>query len=191
MRIAPSRFFGACAAVAVLVCSGCLSPVMPDGRLRHKQFEVRGSGLDWMTFVYAPAPGSRRIPHLCRLELYGSGMARLRSGPSPQVRDDFATDASDPRWNDLVDETLATTPDEMRGVMQVFVDEGVVAEDPRRVSASRLPSVTCAGTVNTEKFRLVTDNAALVGTVEDFIETNFGPALRRSARFPAAGRSSP
>lgn len=191
MRIPTPRFLRACAAAAVLACAGCVSPVLPDGRLRHKQFEVRGSGLDWMAFVYSPAPGSRRIPHLCRLELYGSGMARLRTGPSPQVRDDFATDASDPRWNDLVDESLAMTPEEMRGVMQVFVDEGVVAENPRRVSASRPPSVTCAGTVNAEKFRLVTDNVPLVETVEDFIETNFGPALRRSARFPAAGRLSP
>lgn len=173
-----------CAAAALLLAAGCASPVDPDGRLVHKAFEVRGSGLDWMEFVYVPAPDSAAFAHVCRLELYGSGLARLRTGPSPQVRDDFASDPSDPHWNDLVVETLAMTPDEMRGVMQVFVDEGVVATYPAKASSGRLPSVSCGGTVNAEKFRLVTDNAALVGTVEDFLGTNFGPALRAAARLP-------
>lgn len=174
----------AAAFAAALFCSGCLSPVMPDGRLKHKQFEVRGSGLDWIAFVYTPAPESRAIPHVCRLELYGSGMAQLKTGPSPQVRDDFATDHSDPRWNDLESDSIAMTPDQMREVMQVFVDEGIVAEYPQSVSAERLPAVVCTGKVNTEKFFLSTDNAPLVETVEDFIETNFPAAIRRSARWP-------
>ncbi len=173
-------------AAALVIAAGCASPVGPDGRLVHKQFEVRGSGLDWMEFVYTPAPGSRVFAHPCRLELYGSGLARLRTGPSPQVRDDFASDPSDPHWNDLVVETLAVTPDEMKGIMQVFVDEGVVAEHPGGASSGRLPAIVCGGTVNTEKFRLSTDNPALVGTLEDFLETNFGPALRAAARMPAA-----
>ena len=179
-----------CAAAALLLAAGCASSVGSDGRLAHKQFDVRGSGLDWMEFVYTPAPDSPAFAHPCRLELYGSGLARLRTGPSPQVRDDFASDPSDPHWNDLVVESLAMTPDEMRGVMQVFVDEGVVAAVPRRASSGRLPSGACGGTVNTEKFRLSTDNAALVGTVEDFLETNFGPALRAAARLPKAAPGS-
>lgn len=176
-----SALFGAIA--LSLALAGCVSPVGSDGRIKHKQFEVRGSGLDWMEFVLTPVPGDDMIPFVCRLELYGSGMARLRTGPSPQVLDDFASDHADGRWNDLVVEQLAITPEQMRGVMQVFVDEGVVAEYPHKLSVSRLPSVTCAGTVNTEKFRISTDNKALVETVADFIETNFGQALRRSARF--------
>lgn len=173
-------------AAALALAAGCASPVGPDGRLTHKQFEVRGSGLDWMEFVYTPAPDSAVFAHPCRLELYGSGLARLRTGPSPQVRDDFASDPSDPHWNDVVVESMAVTPDEMRGIMQVFVDEGVVADRPGAASSGRLPSVSCGGTVNTEKFRLTTDNRALVGTLEDFLETNFGPALRAAARMPAA-----
>lgn len=178
--------------VCCLAVAGCISPIGDDGRIKHKQFEVRGSGLDWMEFLYTPGPADGAIVHVCRLELYGSGMARLRTGPSPQVLDDFASNASDPRWNDLVVEQLAMTPDQMRGVMQVFVDEGVVAEFPGKLSAENKPSVSCAGTVNTEKFRLATDNPSLVGTVADFIETNFGPALQRSRKFaPSSAVSSP
>lgn len=179
----------AAAAAALAASSGCVSPVDGDGRIRHRQFEVAGSGLDWMEFVYSPAPGSGAIPFVCRLELYGSGMARLRIGPSPQVLNDFAANHSDAHWNDMVVEQAAMTPEQMRAVMQVFVDEGVVAEFPQKLSAAGLPSVSCAGTVNTEKFRLVTDNGLLVDAVADFIETNFAAALRRAAAFAHTGES--
>ena len=171
------------AILALVLLSGCASsPTLPDGRLRHKDFAVKGSALDFVEFLYLPAPGSRRIPHPCRLELHGTGLARLRTGPSPQVRDDFAADPSDPHWNDLVQEQMAITPDQMRGVLQVFVDEGLVPDPPPR-DAAEPPLVRYNGKVNMEQFFVSTSNRRLVETLEDFLETNFAPALRRSAVF--------
>ena len=170
-------------AAGMLAAAGC-SSVDADGRLRHKQFEVRGSGLDWLEIAYEPAEGDMRFPHPVRLSLVGSGKVEMKCGPSPQVSDPFSQDYENPRWNDLVKETAAFTPDEMRDAFQTFVDEGLVATarapDPKRL---KRPFIEYAGTVNTEKFRYRTDNGRLVTLVEIVLGENFGPQLRAAAAF--------
>ena len=170
-------------AVSALAAAGCAS-VDADGRLRHKQFEVRGSGLDWIEIAYEPAEGDARFPHPVRLSLVGSGKVEMKCGPSPQVSDPFSQDFRNPHWNDLVKDSVAFTPDEMREAFQTFVDEGLVATarapDPKRL---KRPFIEYAGTVNTEKFRYRTDNGRLVTLVELALTENFGPQLRASAAF--------
>lgn len=171
-------------AAAALAAAGCMSAVDAEGRLRHKQFEVRGSGLDWLEIAYEPAPGDARFPHPVRLSLVGSGKVEMKSGPSPQVSDPFSQDYANPRWNDLVKETAAFTPDEMREAFQTFVDEGVVATAPAPApNKLKRPFIEYAGTVNTEKFRYRTDNERLVSLVEIVLGENFGPQLRATSAF--------
>lgn len=169
---------------AAFAAAGCTSAVDADGRLRHKQFEVRGSGLDWLEIAYEPAEGDARFPYPVRLSLVGSGKVEMKCGPSPQVSDPFSQDYENPRWNDLVKETAAFTPAEMRDAFQTFVDEGLVATagapDPKRL---KRPFIEYAGTVNTEKFRYRTDNGRLVSLVEIVLGENFGPQLRAAAAF--------
>lgn len=179
---------GVVLAAALLAAAGC-SSVDAEGRLRHKQFEVRGSGLDWLEVAYEPAEGDMRFPYPVRLSLVGSGKVEMKCGPSPQVTDSFSLDYANPHWNDLVKETLAFTPDEMRDAFQTFVDEGLVAtaRTPDRTRLKR-PFVEYAGTINTEKFRYRTDNARLVSLVEIVLGENFGPQLRAAAAFGKGAR---
>ena len=179
---------GVVLAAGALAAAGC-SSVDADGRLRHKQFEVRGSGLDWLEIAYEPADGDPRFPHSVRLSLVGSGKVEMKCGPSPQVTDPFSQDHGNPHWNDLVKETVVFTPDEMREAFQTFVDEGLVATSPAP-DPSRLerPFVEYAGTVNTEKFRYRTDNARIVSLVEIVLGENFAPQLRAAAAFGKRAR---
>lgn len=175
------------AALAMLAASGCAS-VDSEGRLRHKQFEVRGSGLDWLEIAYQPAPGDERFPYPVRLSLVGSGKVEVKSGPSPQVEDAFSVDFANPHWNDIVRETLTFPPEEMKEVFQTFVDEGLVATPtPPRIERLRRPFITYVGTVNTEKFRYQTDNRRLVSLVEAALSANFGAKLRATAVFGRRG----
>ena len=173
---------------ALLAASGCAS-VDSEGRLRHKQFEVKGSGLDWLEIAYQPAPGDDRFPYPVRLSLVGSGKVEMKSGPSPQVEDSFSVDYGNPHWHDIVRETLTFPPEEMKEVFQTFVDEGLVAtpSPPRRENLRR-PFVEYAGTINTEKFRYLTDNRRLVSLVEAALSENFGAKLRATAVFGRRGR---
>lgn len=171
------------AAPFLLAAAGCAS-VDEEGRLRHKQFDVKGSGLDWIEIVYEPAPGDARFPYPVRLSFVGSGSLEMKSGPSPQVEDSFSQNYLDPRWNDFVKETATFTPDEMKAAFQTLVDEGLVATpSPPRVEDLKRPFVQYAGTLNTEKFRYHTDNRRLVSLVEAAMEENFGPELRATAVF--------
>ena len=171
------------AALALLAASGCAS-VDSQGRLRHKQFEVKGSGLDWLEVAYEPAPGDERFPYPVRLSFSGSGKLEMKSGPSPQVEDAFSTDYRNPRWNDLVKDSVAFSPDEMKEAFQQLVDEGLVATAPApKLERLKPPFIQYAGTINTEKFRYLTDNVRLVGLVEDALVENFGAKLRATAAF--------
>lgn len=168
-------------AAALLLCAAGCAETDANGILRHEQFEVRGSGLDWLDVTYIPAPGDPRFPRPVRLSLSGSGAVSVKSGYSPLVVDDFASDSSDPHWADIVSDRTALPPDEMRKAFQTFVDNGIVAiPDPRPEAEQSLPRIRYAGAIGMEKFRYATDNAALVELVERALEHNFGPVLRRA-----------
>ena len=166
------------AAALVAAASGCA--YAPTERLPHKQYEVVESGLDNATFLYLPAPDDRRFRWPCRLELYGTGAAVLRTGPSPQVVDSFAQDVTDRSWNAYVEARKEFTPAQMRAVLQVFVDEGLVPSRRVRESGPALPVLKCAGTIGPNKFVRQTRNRLLADVFEDFVETNFSDALRRA-----------
>ena len=166
----------------LLFAPGCASTDR-EGRIPHESFAVAGSGLDHVSFVYDPAPGSERFPHPFRLELYGTGLVTFRTGPSPQVRDSFSTASADPDWQRMVQGRFAVSPDEMRDILQVFVDEGMVPSRAVRGNLGAAPVVQYAGNVNNKKFRNATSNAVLVDAVEDFAETNFARELAASARW--------
>ena len=167
------------AAVAAATAAGCAA-YGPDERLPHRQYDVVQSGLDNATFLYTPAPRDRRFRWPCRLEIYGTGAAVLRTGPSPQVVDSFAQDVTDRSWNSFVEERKEFTPAQMRDVFQVFVDEGIVPSRNVREEGPALPFLRCAGTIGPNKFVRATRNRLLVDAFEDFVETNFSDALRRA-----------
>ncbi|MBQ9726067.1 MAG: hypothetical protein IJV65_01000 [Kiritimatiellae bacterium] len=171
------------AAPALLAAAGCAS-VDSEGRLRHRQFAVKGSGLDWLEVAYEPAPGDERFPYPVRLSFAGSGRLEMKTGPSPQIADPFSQDYRNPRWNDLVSDSVMFEPDEMKAAFQQLVDEGLVAKAPAPDARKlKRPYVNYAGTINLEKFRYLTDNARLVRLFEAAMEENFGPKLRASAVF--------
>ena len=170
----------AAAAAVMLFAHGCFSPTDSTGRIPHEEIEVESSGLNNVVFVYEPIPGDPRFPHLCRLELYGDGLAVFRPGRSPQLRDSFSTDVSHPDWNHIVEGRLDLTAEQMRTVMQVFVDEGLVPSRRVREEGPALPLLQCAGTIGPNKFVRSTRNRLLVDAFEDFVETNFSDALRRA-----------
>ena len=168
-------------AAALLLCAAGCADTDANGVLRHEQFEVRGSGLDWLEVVYIPVPGDDRFPRPVRLSLSGSGSVSVKSGFSPLVLDDFATDSSHPFWSDIVADRTALSPEEMRKSFQTFVDNGLVAiPDPRPEEEQSLPRIRYTGTIGTEKIRYATDNAVLVELVERALEHTFGPVLRRA-----------
>ncbi len=174
---------GIALAPALLVAAGCAS-VDSEGRLRHRQFDVKGSGLDWLEVAYEPAPGDPRFPYPVRLSFSGSGRLEMKTGPSPRIADPFSQDYRNPHWNDVVEESAMFEPDEMRAAFQQLVDEGLVATpSPPDVPELKRPFVQYAGTLNFEKFRYHTDNARLVRLFEAALEENFGPKLRASAVF--------
>jgi hypothetical protein len=167
------------AAIAAVASVGC-TVYGPTEKLPHKQYDVVESGLDNATFLYYPAERDTRFRWPCRLELYGTGAAVLRTGPSPQVVDSFAHDINDRSWNSFVEERKQFTPAEMREVFQVFVDEGLVPSRNVREEGPALPLLQCAGTIGRNKFVRVTRNRLLSDVFEDFVETNFSSALRRA-----------
>ena len=171
--------FAAVAAAAAIAAAGC-AVYGPTETLPHKQYDVVESGLDNVTFLYQPAPRDTRFRWPCRLELYGTGAAVLRTGPSPQVVDPFAHDINDRSWNSFVEDRKQFTPAEMRDVFQVFVDEGLVPSRNVREEGPALPLLQCSGTIGRNKFVRVTRNRLLSDAFEDFVETNFSSALRRA-----------
>jgi len=168
------------------LCAGCVS-YGPDEILPHKAVVVEGSGLDNAGFLYEPAPGDARFPWPCRLELYGTGSAVLRTGPSPQIRDSFSQDVDNPAWNAFVEEKRDFTPEQMRIVFQVFVDEGLIPSRSVRETGPERPLLQCAGTIGRDKFVRVTRNRHIVDVFEDFVETNFSSALRRAGGLRQGG----
>lgn len=177
------RFLSPAFAAAALAAAGCAA-YGPLEKLPHEQWEIVQSGLDNAIFLYMPAPGDARFRWPCRLELYGTGAAVLRTGPSPQVVDAFASDVNDRSWNAYVEERIELTPGEMRGVLQVFVDEGLVPSRRVRETGPALPLLQCSGTLGRHKFVRITRNRLLADVFEDFVETNFSGALRRAGGRP-------
>lgn len=167
---------------ALLLLAGCTSPIQEDGRLRHRQFEVNLSALDWLEVGYFPRPDDPRVPSPSRLSFFGTGEVQFKTGRSPQVWSSFSGEVEHPHWNEVIADRLHLKPAEMQEVFQTFVDEGVVPTRSFTLArkAVELPYVNIAGMVGMEKIRLATDNPYLVGLVEEALE-NFEPALRRAA----------
>lgn len=165
------------AAALAALAAGCAS-TDSLGRQSHRALVVEESGLDNVSFLYQPRPGDRRFPDPCRLEIY-SGKAILRTGPSPQVRDSFSVATADRHWNGVAEGRLDLTGEQVREILQTFVDEGLVPE--RRPRAQGLPCLQYAGTIGREKFAAATSNAVLVDTFEDFVTSNFSGTLRQAA----------
>ena len=179
----------ACCALLLLV--GCASPVQEDGRLRHRQFEVNLSALDWLEVGYFPRPGDPRVPLPCLLSFFGAGEVQFKTGRSPQVWSSFSGEVEHPHWNEVFVDRLHLKPAEMQEVFQTFVDEGVVPARSFTIArkAVEKPYVNVAGMIGMEKIRLATDNPHLVGLVEEALE-NFEPALRRAAAAQKADEDS-
>ena len=179
----------ACCALLLLV--GCTSPLQEDGRLRHRQFEVSLSALDWLEVGYFPRPGDPRVPSPCRLSFFGTGEVQFKTGRSPQVWSSFSGEVEHPHWNEVIADRLHLEPAEMQEVFQTFVDEGVVPTRSFTVArkAVEKPYVNIAGMIGMEKIRLATDNPYLVDLVEEALE-NFEPALRRAAAAQKADENS-
>lgn len=170
------------ACCALLLLAGCTSPLQEDGRLRHRQFEVQLSALDWLEVGYFPKSDDPQIPFPCRLSFFGTGEVQFKTGRSPQIWSSFSSEVNHPHWNEVISDRLHLKPGEMQEVLQTFVDEGVVPVRSFTVSNKTVekPYVNIAGMIGMEKIRLATDNPYLVGLVEEALE-NFEPALRRAA----------
>lgn len=165
--------------------SGCLSPVQRDGRLKHQQFKVQASSLDWLEIGYFPHPKSPDILAPCRLSLFGTGEIQFKTGRSPQVWSAFSHEVQHPFWNEVFSDRLHLPSHEIQAVFQEFVDEGVVP--PRTALAHKTtrqkvtpPYIQVAGTIGRHKIRLATDNAFLVELVEAAL-ANFESTILRSA----------
>ena len=179
-----SAAISALALSMTILLSGCafLKPVDKDGRIIHKQFEVEVSGLDWLEMVYFPAPNDPEIRNICRLSIYGTGERVFRTGRSPRLADSFSDAVGDPYWNDYFSDRIHLDREEIQEVFQIFVDEGIVPKNQRRVSKQpyRKPYITAAAQIGNEKVRLLTDNKYLVQLAEEAIE-NFRPTILEAA----------
>lgn len=165
-----------------LLAIGCSSEDS-QGRLRHRQFDLEVMGIDWLTIIYHPKPGSSRFPYPVRVELYGNGAIVVKTGPSPQVLDDFSSDYQNPAWNQIAEDRKTLSQPDMQLVLQTFINEGVIPATGCRPPLKGTPYIHCAGTLGFEKFINITSNAILVDTAEDFIETNFRYLIDRTASF--------
>ncbi|MGN0844875.1 MAG: hypothetical protein ACI4QT_06610 [Kiritimatiellia bacterium] len=181
--------------VAAILCaglSGCQNlAVTEDGHVRGETIRVEDSSLNWVEFIYIPAQanaganplyarnGRKRITLPVRLSLLGSGSISVKTGTSEQVLSDFATGADAESWNDIQEDRINISPEMMRQILQVFVDEGLVPQYPAYLPPpQKLPQIRYVGTIQGTKFGLQTDNPFLVKLVEDFLHTNFAPLLR-------------
>lgn len=181
---------------AAILCAGLLSgcqnlAVTEDGHVRGETILVDDSSLNWVEFIYFPAQanagasplytrnGRKRITLPVRLSLLGSGSISMKIGTSEQVLNDFATGADAESWNDIQEDRINISPEMMRQILQVFVDEGLVPQYPAYLPPpQKLPQIRYVGTIRGTKFGLQTDNPYLVKLVEDFLHTNFSRLLR-------------
>lgn len=168
--------------MVLLAASGCVSPTDEQGRLRHKQFEVEPSGLDWIEIAYYPAKNDPKVKFPCRLSIFGAGEVEFKTGRSPRLWSSFSDKVDDPYWNDLYSDRMHLPKDEMLSVFQAFVDEGIVPKDlfTRKTEAVKPPYVNISAQIGREEVRMATDNKFLVGLVEEAIE-NFSHVVSQAA----------
>ena len=169
--------------LTLLLVSGCASPVQEDGRLRHKQFTVELSSLDWIEIAYFPSRTNSLIKNPCRLSLFGSGEVEFQTGRSPQLWSAFSDKVDDPYWNDLFKDRMHLSPDEMQSVYQAFVDEGIVPKGSFTLKEENVkpPYIKVSAQIGREKVRMATDNPRLIQLVEDAMQ-NFVPILEQAAQ---------
>jgi hypothetical protein len=168
--------------MVLLAASGCVSSTDEQGRLRHKQFEVEPSGLDWIEIAYYPAQNDPLVKFPCRLSLFGAGEVEFKTGRSPRLWSSFSDKVNDPYWNDLYSDRMHLPKEEMQSVFQAFVDEGIAPRDEftRKTEAVKRPYVNISAQIGREKIRLATDNKYLVDLVEEAME-NFTHVLNQAA----------
>ena len=170
-------------ALLVLLFSGCASPVQEDGRLRHKQFAVELSSLDWIEIAYFPRRSDPLVKDPCRLSLFGSGEVEFQTGRSPQLWSSFSDKVDDPYWNDLFKDRMHLSHDEMQSVYQAFVDEGIVPRGSFTIKEENVkpPYIKVSAQIGREKVRMATDNPRLIQIVVDAMQ-NFTPVLEQAAQ---------
>ncbi len=162
-----------------------------DGHFRSEAIRVDDSSLNWVEFIYLPGKtgavanplreqtGRKRISVPVRLSLLGSGSISMKIGTSEQVVNDFATGSDADSWNDMQEDRINISPDMMRQILQVFVDEGLIPQYPAYLPPpQKTPQIRYVGKIQGTKFGMQTDNPFLVKLVEDFLHTNFEPLLR-------------
>ncbi|MCL1910172.1 MAG: hypothetical protein FWG05_04470 [Kiritimatiellaeota bacterium] len=168
----------AAALTAALFGAGCASPLDADGRLKHKEFQVEESGLDWLDIAYHPAEDDTALTRYpVRISVAGTGAVECKTGRSPQIWKTFSTKSNDPYWNEIFSAREHLAPDEVRDVFQRFIDEGALPDKPPR-DIPKFPHVTIVGNISNNKIRLITDNTHLVSLVEEILE-NFPTLLSR------------
>jgi len=178
-RVIISRFFFAAAAAFCFAAAGCVSSVGRDGRLKHENFRVSVSGLDWLVVDYHPSTNATRAltRFPVRVEIRGTGEIVCETGRSPRIWNAFSSETDNPYWNEIVSDRTHLGTGDIYNVLQRFVDEGVVATRPPRKPPSQLPAVIVRGNISGKKIALLTDNRHIVGLVEEII-ANF-PLITR------------
>ena len=168
--------------LAVAFLQGCASPIAKDGRIKHEQYEIEVSGLDWIEIAYYPSEANTEIPHTCFLSIYGSGEIVFRTGKSPRLTNSFSSDTEHPDWNHYFSDRMHMSTKEIQEIYKYFIDEGIVAKNPVAVSkqVSGNPSIRVAANIGRRKINMFTDNKYLVELTEEALE-NFSHVIRQSS----------
>jgi hypothetical protein len=135
-----------CPFLAVVLIIGATSCTL----FQPKHIIVTDSALNWVEITYL---GTNLPSTMIRFSLVGSGSLQMRSGSSPRVLDDFASNTAHPNWDDFKLVEINLAPDKMKQIFQALVNRGVLEKEPR---ANRklpvLPMAKISGRFNRERF---------------------------------------
>ena len=178
MKTSSIKILIAAAAAVAVTLTGCVSQLDADGRLKHKEFQVEISGLDWLDIAYHPAGDDTALTRYpVRISVAGTGAVECKTGRSPQIWKTFSTKSDDPYWNEIFTARENLDNEDIRAVFQRFINEGVIPDKPPR-DTPKMPHITVVGKISNNKVRLITDNIHLVSLVEEILE-NFPVLLAR------------
>jgi len=166
-----SKIVFAVAAAFCYCAGGCVSPVGKDGRLRHENFVVVVSNLDWLEIEYLPSadPVAALTRFPVRVSVAGTGEVSCETGRSPRIWNSRSLDVENPYWNEIISDSVHLDKTEIFNVLQRFVDEGAVVTRQPKKPPSQLPAVIVRGNISGKKIRLYTDNIHIVGLVGEII----------------------
>ena len=140
---------------------GCRS-TSPEGDVMSRFSEP--TGLDYMLFLYQPAPENDPISRLpIRMEVHGSGYLEMLTGRSSRVTDDFWKNTEDVHWQDLRSDRVIIPKDRATAYFRRFIAAGVFEEAPDEDADAKAPSLIVS-------MRLGRKKRARVTSREDFLE---------------------